>query len=303
LGKTRKKTAQHFDVLLEGEFYGFVDSWTEYLCMERNKDGSITLTSRAHEILAEGGRYKKRGWLPATIGRKEVAGYDGDYVVGRRLLPHDGDAELTVSQNQFDVAARWLISRKWDTQAEFGEAWARIRSALYDPEFFNWERPLPSLRIMSSEDSGNDSLAGPNPGCADERAAAQPRGHKPREIVIRCAGPSKPWIIWLEIVFIERSESSFSVYTRAGEAVPGGAVSLGPLPRTAGRLSWREALKFVQSHDLAAISYSDPEPINIYGVRRWQGEVIAAAMVRLSAIVSLLARLPDRRWDYPAQHC
>jgi hypothetical protein len=53
--------------------------------------------------------------LPATIRRKEVWGYDGDYVVGRRLLPDDGDAELTVFQNQFDVAARWLIARKWET--------------------------------------------------------------------------------------------------------------------------------------------------------------------------------------------
>src|SRR5215469_15444975 len=73
LGRARKKTAQQFDVLLEGEFYGFVDSWTEYLCMERNKDGSITLTSRAHQILAEAGRYKERGWLPESIRGKEVA--------------------------------------------------------------------------------------------------------------------------------------------------------------------------------------------------------------------------------------
>jgi hypothetical protein len=131
-------------------------------------------------------------------------------------------------------------------------------------------------------------------GCADERTAPQPGIHKPREIVIRCAGPSKPWIIWLEIVFIEWSKSSFSVYTRTGEAVLGGGVSLGLLPRTAGPLSWREVLKFVQSHDLAAISGSDPEPINIYGVRRWQGEVIAAAMKRLSTIVPLLARLSEK---------
>ncbi len=97
----------------------------------------------------------------------------------------------------------------------------------------------------------------------------------------------------MEIVFTEWSKRSFSVRARTGEAVPGGPASL-DLPRTAGRLSWREALQFVQSHDLAAISGSDPEPINIYGVRRWQGEVIAAAMIRLSTVVSLLARLPEK---------
>ena len=33
VGKTRKKTAQQYEILLSGEFYGFVDSWTEYLCL------------------------------------------------------------------------------------------------------------------------------------------------------------------------------------------------------------------------------------------------------------------------------
>jgi hypothetical protein len=112
LGKTRKQAAQKFDVLLKGEFYGFHDIWTEYLCLARNADGSITLTSRAREILGEAGRYKERGRLPATIRRKEVWGIDGDYVVGEKLLPHDGDAELTVSQDQFDVAVEWLMRKE-----------------------------------------------------------------------------------------------------------------------------------------------------------------------------------------------
>ena len=288
MGKTRKK-AEKYVVLLNGEFWGAHDTWTEYLCMERNKDGTITLTSRARQILAEAGRYKERGWLPATIRRKEVWGYDGDYVVGQGLLPHDGDAELTVSQNQFDVAARWLIGRKWDRQPDFGQAWARIRSALYSPEFFGLSKPLRSL----DSHSGEEGSSRPKPGWTAAGPAPQPNGDKPREIVIRCAGPSKPWIIWLEIVFIEWSRTSYSVYARSGEAVPGGAVSLGLLPRTAGRLSWREVLKFVQSHDLTAISGSDRQPIDIYGVRPWQRDIIAAAMMRLSAIIPFLARLPE----------
>src|SRR5215471_19532696 len=36
---------------------------------------------------------------------------------------------------KFDVAARWLIGRKWDIQPEFGEAWSRIRSAPFGQEF------------------------------------------------------------------------------------------------------------------------------------------------------------------------
>ena len=83
MGKTKKKTARQFEVLLEGEFCGMHDFWTEYLCLTRNPDGSITLTSCGRQILAEAARYKERGWLPATIGRKEVHGFDGVRRVGR----------------------------------------------------------------------------------------------------------------------------------------------------------------------------------------------------------------------------
>jgi hypothetical protein len=236
LGKTPKKTEEQFEVLLSGEFYGATDSWAEYLCLARNPDGSITLTSRAREILAEAARYKEKDYLPATIRRKDVWGFDGDYVVGQRLLPHDGGAELTVSQNQFDIAAQWLISRKWDREPEFGEAWARIRSALYGPEFFSPAKPLPLLRSMAPDrprEEGMDRHTAGYSAKGGEGAPPQPDGHKPREIVIRCAGPSKPWIIWLELVFIEWSRTRFSVYARTGEAVDGGAdplASCRPLP-------------------------------------------------------------------------
>jgi hypothetical protein len=56
-------------------------------------------------------------------------------------------------------------------------------------------------------------------------------------------------------------------------------LALGLLPRTEGRSSWRKALAFVQSHDLAAISESDPQAIDIYGVRPWQRDIIAAVMM------------------------
>jgi hypothetical protein len=52
LGKIRKKTTTQFEVLFAGDFYGFVHGWTEYLCLGRNADSSITLSSRWREILA-----------------------------------------------------------------------------------------------------------------------------------------------------------------------------------------------------------------------------------------------------------
>ena len=92
LGKARKKTIPQFEVLTAGDFYGSVDSWTEYLCLARNADGSITLSNRSREILAEAARYRERDRLPATIRGKEVSRIDGDFVVGKRLLLHDADA-------------------------------------------------------------------------------------------------------------------------------------------------------------------------------------------------------------------
>jgi hypothetical protein len=296
VGKTRKKTAEQFQVILSSEFYGSHDSWTEYLCLARNPDGSITLTSRAREILAEAGRYREKDYLPAAIKRKEVWGFDGDYVVGMKFLPHDAGAAVTVSQTQFDVAAEWLIGRKWDRQPEFGQAWARIRFALYGPEFFSPANPLPLLGSAV----GDRQSEGPKrhgAGSSDDRDGGptpQFNGRKPREIVIRCAGPSRPWFVWAEVVFLEWSRTSYSVYARSEQAIPGGAESPGLMPRTQGRLSWRTVLEFVRSHDLAAISRTDPKQIDIYGVRPWHRDVMAAAIMGLSTIVPFLSSLTEK---------
>jgi hypothetical protein len=285
LGKARKKAAPQFELLITGEFYGALDSWTEYLCVARNADGSITLSSRSREILAEAGKYRERGWLPETIRRKEVEGYDGDYVVGTRLLLHDGEAEITVAQNQFDVAAGWLVSRKWNLQHQFGRAWMRIRSALYPPGCFHAATPLPL------PGSGRD----PFWESADGKEPLQSAGRKPREIVIRAAGPAKPWIIWVELVFVAEFKTSCSVYARTGDAVVGVTPqSPGLMPRTPGRLNWRSVLEFVRSHDLADVSGVPLEEIVISGVQPWQRDVITAAMLRLNAMVPFLSRLSDK---------
>jgi hypothetical protein len=296
LGKIRKRAAQKFDVLLKGEFYGSVDFWTEYLCLARNADGGITLSSRSREILAEAASYKERGRLPWTIRRKHVWGFDGDYVVGKKLLPNDGTAELTVLQDQFDVAVGWLMRRRWHRQAQFGEAWAQIRTALYSPKFFSISKPLPVFRSSTSDrfwKEGWSTYAAGYPGEGSEGTHAQAGSGKPREIVIRCPGPPEPWVVWLEIVFIEWSETSFSVYARTGEAVDGGKESPGLLPPTPGRLSWRTVLEFVESNDLADLSGGSFRQIDIYGVEPWQRDVIAAAMLRLSTIAAFLSSLPD----------
>ena len=295
LGKTRKKTTPQFEVLITGEFYGSVDSWTEYLCLARNGDGSITLSSRSREILAEAAKYRKRGWLPTTIRRKEVSGFDGDYVVGKRLLLHDGEAEITVCQNQFDVAAEWLIRRKWNLQDQFGKAWARIRSALYAPGCFSAEKPLPLSHSGADHSWGGSHRIEYREIELMRKSESQPAGHKPRQIIIRAAGPAKPWIIWLELVFVEESGEGFSVYARTGEAIGGSTEQYsGLMPRAPDRLNWRSVLQFVRSHDLADLSGVLLDEVVILGVQPWQRDVITAAMLRLSAIVPFLSRLSGK---------
>jgi hypothetical protein len=109
--------------------------------------------------LAEAGRYKERGRLPRTIRRKEVWGIDGDYVVGEKLLPHDGDAELTVSQDQFDVAVEWLMRRKCHLQAQFGRPGLRCVRLFIARSF----SALQSLRLF---------FAAPPPITPGKRAGA-----------------------------------------------------------------------------------------------------------------------------------
>ena len=107
-------------------------------------------------------------------------------------------------------------------------------------------------------------------------------------------GPPEPWVIWLEIVFIEWSGTSFSVYERTGEAVDGGKESPGLMPPSPGRLSWRIVLEFVESYDLADLSGGVIQQIEIYGVEPWQKDVIVATMLQLSGIADFLSDLPDK---------
>ena len=121
------------EVLAADEFHGFLDSWTEYLCLEEHGDGSISLSSRSREYLAERSEYvdeDDKEHIPAEIDGQRVWGCDGDYIVGENLLPRDDDAEITVARGEFDKAREWLEERGWQKSKDFKQAWARILKAL-----------------------------------------------------------------------------------------------------------------------------------------------------------------------------
>ena len=70
-----KKIDAAYEVLMEAEFSGFTDSWTEHLCLERAK-GKVILTSRSRELLCGASRFTYRDGvqkaLPGTFRRKAV---------------------------------------------------------------------------------------------------------------------------------------------------------------------------------------------------------------------------------------
>ncbi len=133
-----------YRILLEGEFHGAIDAWTEYLCLEIMPGGRVTITSRSAELLmGEGWEAGEAVWpqgydpesddgetLPISVGGKTVAGRDGDFLVGEELVPHSGDATTTFSPGQQTAARSWLENYGWSERAGFREAWLEIDAAL-----------------------------------------------------------------------------------------------------------------------------------------------------------------------------
>ena len=76
-------------IIDDRERYGWVDSWREYLCLEKLSEG-FELTIRSHIVLAESGEYFDEDGeeleLPEEINGNSVLGFDGDYIIGEELF-------------------------------------------------------------------------------------------------------------------------------------------------------------------------------------------------------------------------
>jgi len=93
------------ECLLVAEFSGALDVWFEQLRLKRYPDGSVTLSSVGREVLANGRE-------------------------GRRLLPVNDDAVITVSPGNIDEALSWLSDREWDRKPGFESAKREIVTVL-----------------------------------------------------------------------------------------------------------------------------------------------------------------------------
>jgi len=140
-----------YEVLLDAEFSGATDGWTEYLCIEVLPDGQVELSSRSAEVLMRlGDEVDDVVWpdgydpddgepdddepddeiLLVSVGGKRVAGWDGEYILGEKLVPHGDDATACFVKGETEEARAWLTSYGWSDREDFSKAWAIIEKAL-----------------------------------------------------------------------------------------------------------------------------------------------------------------------------
>ena len=72
-----------------------VSSWTEYLCLDREADGSYVLAVKGYEILASVSEYyneeTEQYEIPDEIDGDFVIGQEDDYIVGGSLRNHSDE--------------------------------------------------------------------------------------------------------------------------------------------------------------------------------------------------------------------
>lgn len=98
-------TRRFGELLLVAEFSGPIDSWTLELRLKLRPDGTITLSSVGNEVLASGRE-------------------------GKRLVPYDDDAVITLSPGETSDALSWLSGQGWDEKPGFEDARRQIMAAL-----------------------------------------------------------------------------------------------------------------------------------------------------------------------------
>ena len=156
-------------------------------------------------------------------------------------------------------------------------------------------------------DSRGESTPGPRPGVPSKRGPAAPP-RPPREIVVYCegfgAGPGCGWFV--EVLFVELNHGGFSVFLRTDEDTfeddtldednddPTRARRIATIEKP---LTWRRVLLFLLRREYLMIS-DDSVRFKTRGLKRWQSDVIAGAMMRdgargVDALTSFLSGLPD----------
>jgi hypothetical protein len=121
------------EIIAEIECSGMTDSWVESLCMKVHPDGSVTLTSKAAEVLGyEGEFFGEVVWadgiapegydpatnryefedddppLPVSVAGKPVGSYEYRNFLGTELLQTDDEATATFQPGEGAKARAWV---------------------------------------------------------------------------------------------------------------------------------------------------------------------------------------------------
>jgi hypothetical protein len=121
-----------FKVLLQEISF---DDALQHLCIETNPDGSVTLSVREHEILAELSDYiddDGNEQVPDEIGGAKVSGFDSEFVYGTNLVVRQkrDEPEITIDPGDVAGARQWLEDYGWTHADGYAEALAEIEATL-----------------------------------------------------------------------------------------------------------------------------------------------------------------------------
>ena len=108
---------------------GRVDSWTEYLCLEKTGGGDFVLSIKSHVIIdseyngeiisqfydEDTGEYD----LPDKINGIKVLGWNAEFLLGVELENNFQYTRLELAQNDFEQSiGEWIKNINWDLTNE-----------------------------------------------------------------------------------------------------------------------------------------------------------------------------------------
>jgi hypothetical protein len=107
---------------------GHVDSWMEYLCLEKTSDGNFVLSIKSHVIIDSeyNGEIISQFYdedtdeynLPNEINGIKVLGWNAEFLLGVDLENNFQYTRLELTKNDFEQSIRqWMNVINWDVTA------------------------------------------------------------------------------------------------------------------------------------------------------------------------------------------
>jgi hypothetical protein len=108
---------------------GHVDSWMEYLCLEKSGGGNFVLSIKSHVIIDSEyngeiiSQFYNEGTdeydLPDEINGIKVLGWSAEFLLGVELENNFQYTRLELAQNDFEQSIRqWMKEINWDVTAQ-----------------------------------------------------------------------------------------------------------------------------------------------------------------------------------------